>query len=237
MNYMDEIVKNTVFDRNKPLADSVYESLQSMIISGKIPLGERIIEKEYADKLKISRTPIREAIRRLSQEDLVLISPKIGATVRTVTEDDVVEIYEIRMQLEKLAVLKAIERVTDEEIKEIENLLDLTEETNRRGDVKEVVRLFGVFNTLIYSASGMNRLRDMISKLNEYTQRFRHISIREDERREKAIKEHRLILDAIKNKDKESVDSLIKNHLKTSLDIVLSDMKHINNKSDNQNEE
>lgn len=228
MSYMDELVKNTEFSRNKPLADSVYESLRSFIIKGKIPLGERIVEKEYAEKLMISRTPIREAIRRLEREDLIQVSPKLGATVKNITIEDVIEIYEIRTHLEKLAAIKAMDRITEEEIKEIEDLLVLTEETNKKGDVKEVVRLFGVFNSKLYASSGMKRLKEMISKLNEYTQRFRNISIREESRRNEALYEHKEMLRMIVEKDKENIGKLISHHLKASLDIVLEDMKKSN---------
>ncbi|WP_055665329.1 GntR family transcriptional regulator [Desnuesiella massiliensis] len=225
IDYMDELVKNTNFNQSKPIRDVVYESLRKTIISGVIPVGERIVEKEYAERLNISRTPVREALRRLELEELVEYLPRTGVVVKRISIEDVIEIYKIRHNLEVLATTSAMENITEQEIREIEELLDLTEKKNKEGNVEEVVKLFGVFNSKIYEASRMRRLASMISKLNEYLQRFRNISIAENERREKALREHREILKAIKEKNKEDIDDIIKRHLDYSLEIVMSEIK------------
>lgn len=225
IDYLNEIVKSTNFNQNKPISDVVYESLRRTIISGIIPVGERIIEKEYAERLNISRTPIREALKRLEIEDLVEYVPKKGVVVKRISRDDAIEIYKIRHSLEVLATKSAMDNITPEEIKEMEELLDYTEKKNNEGDVKEVIRLFGEFNSKIYSASRMKRLTSMISRQNEYLQRFRDISISENERREKALSEHRQILKAIIEKDKSNIDELIRTHLQDSLEIVLEEIK------------
>lgn len=222
---MDELIKNTNFSNNLPIREIVYESLRRTIISGIIPVGERIIEKEYAEKLNISRTPVREALRRLEREKLVEHFPKIGVVVKRITKDDVIEIYKIRINLEVLAAINAMGIITPEEIDEIKGLLDLTEIKNKEGKVEEVIKLFGEFNLELYEASGMKRLAVMITKLNEYTQRFRNISISHNSRREQALKEHRQILKAIVDKDEDGIKMVIKKHLKDSSDIVLLAMK------------
>lgn len=225
IDYMDELIKNTNFNQSKPIRDVVYESLRKTIISGVIPVGERIVEKEYAERLNISRTPVREALRRLELEELVEYLPRTGVVVKRISIEDVIEIYKIRHNLEVLATTSAMENITEQEIREIEELLDLTEKKNKEGNVEEVVKLFGVFNSKIYEASRMKRLASMISKLNEYLQRFRNISIAENERREKALREHREILKAIKEKNKENIDDIIKRHLDYSLEIVMAEIK------------
>jgi len=225
INYMDELIKNTSFTSNLPIREVVYESLRRTIISGIIPVGERIIEKEYAERLNISRTPVREALRRLEREKLVEHLPKIGVVVKRITTEDVIEIYKIRTNLEVLAAVNAMEIITPEEIDEIEELLDLIEKKNKEGKVEEVIKLFGEFNWKLYQASGMKRLAVMITKLNEYTQRFRNISISHNSRREKALMEHRQILKAIVNKDKDEIKMVIKKHLEDSINIVLLAIK------------
>lgn len=224
-DYMDEFVINTNFNQNKPIREIVYEGLRKTIISGIIPVGERIVEKEYAERLNISRTPVREAIRRLEEEELVENIPRVGVVVKRISEEDIVEVYKIRHSLEVLATTAAMEHITEEEMDELEALLDLTEQKNKEGDVKEVIRLFGEFNSLIYKASRMKRLASMISRLNDYIQKFRDISITDDRRREKALVEHRKILKAISEKNTGDIDRLIKEHLDISLDIVYSTMK------------
>ncbi|MBS4534740.1 GntR family transcriptional regulator [Clostridium sp. D2Q-14] len=222
--YMDEFVKNTDLSQNKPMRDVIYESLRSTIIKGKIPVGERIIEKEYADRLNISRTPIREALKRLELEELVEYIPKFGVVVKRISKKDVIEIYKIRHSLEVLAAVNAMENITSSEIQEIKDLLNLTEQKNNEGRVEEVIVLFGEFNFKIYKASKMNRLASMISKLNEYLQRFRDISIKDNKRRKSGLIEHKQILQAIIDKDKARVDKLIQRHLDYSLNIVLEEI-------------
>lgn len=224
-DYMDEFVRNTNFNQNKPIREIVYEGLRKTVISGIIPVGERIVEKEYAERLNISRTPVREAIRRLEEEELVENIPRAGVVVKRISEEDIIEVYKIRQSLEVLATITAMEHITKEEMDELEQLLDLTEQKNKEGDVKEVIRLFGEFNSLIYKASRMKRLASMISKLNDYIKKFRDISITDDKRREKALVEHRAILKAIEEKNTKDIDKLIKEHLDISLDIVYSTMK------------
>jgi DNA-binding GntR family transcriptional regulator len=224
MSYMDELVKNTDFNQNKPISEVVYENLRKVIISGAVPVGERIVEKEYAERLNVSRTPVRVALRLLEMEELVEYVPKVGVIVKRISIEDVGEIYKIRHSLEVLAATSAMENITLDEIEDIKNLLDRTEQKNDEGDVEEVIRLFGVFNSKIYEASRMKRLTGMISKMNEYLQRFRNISIAENERREKALKEHREILKAIIEKDKTNIDEIINRHLEYSLSIVLAEM-------------
>lgn len=226
IDYVDEFVKRTDFNQNKPISEIVYESLRKTIISGLIPVGERIVEKEYAQRLNISRTPVREALKRLEMEELVEYVPRKGVIVRRISVEDVIEIYKIRHSLEVLAATTAMENITIEGIKEIERLLDLTEQKNNEGDVEEVIRLFGEFNLKIYEASRMKRLTAMISRLNEYLQRFRNISISDNERREKALKEHRKILKAIVEKNTTDIDDIIKRHLNDSLDIVVAEIEN-----------
>lgn len=223
-NWIDELVSNTDFSQNKPLREVVYESLRKTIISGKIPSGERIIEKEYANKLKISRTPIREALKKLQSEELVEYIPKYGVVVKNVTKDDALEIYKIREALEILIINNTIDNITENEICQIKNLLDLTALKNSEGRLDEVQYLFKEFNNSVYKASKMNRLPLMISQLNDYLHHFRNISILDENRRTNAIFEHRKILEAIINKDRDLAEKSIKKHLKDSLSIVLKEI-------------
>ncbi|WP_042274775.1 GntR family transcriptional regulator [[Clostridium] dakarense] len=223
-NWMDEFVNNTDLSQNKPIREVVYESLRSTLISGKVPIGERIVEKEYAQRLNISRTPVREALKQLELEDLVEYIPRIGVVAKQITKDDVIEIYRIRESLELLVIFEAMENICSHEIEEISALLDFTENLNQEGKIDEVIDLFREFNSLIYKSSKMRRLPIMISNLNSYLQRFRNISILDDERREKALIEHRQILNAIVSKDKALAEEIIKSHLGISLNVVLKEI-------------
>ncbi len=227
-NYMEELINNTDLSKNRPIRDVVYESLREMIIEGNIPVGERIVEKEFADRLNISRTPIREALRKLEMDDLVEYIPRTGIIVKRISEQDVQEIYKIRKALEMLAVENTMVNITKDETENIKKLLDLTEQKNSIGEVQEVFRLFSKFNEEIYNASRMPRLKSMINNLNEYLKRFRRISVDDFARRGEALKEHRAILDAILSKDKEKAEEIIYKHLERSLDVVLDHFRENN---------
>ncbi|SCH71547.1 MULTISPECIES: GntR family transcriptional regulator [unclassified Romboutsia] len=222
-NWMDEFVTNTDLSQNRPLREVVYESLRKTLIECNIPLGERFVEKEYSERLNISRTPVREALKQLEKEGLVEYVHRAGVVVNRITKDDVIEIYKIRQSLELLIVTNAMENITQSEIDEINALLDHTENINNEGNIEEVINLFGKFNSLIYKASKMKRLPGIISNLNSYLQRFRNISIEDDLRREKALSEHRLILNSIISKNKDLAESVITKHLNDSLDIVIAE--------------
>ena len=95
-NWMDEFVNNTDLSQNRPIKEVVYESLRKTLIESKIPIGERFIEKEYSDRLNISRTPVRESLKQLESEGLVKYIPRTGVVVNRITKEDVIEIYKIR---------------------------------------------------------------------------------------------------------------------------------------------
>lgn len=223
-NWMDEFVNNTDLSQNRPIREVVYESIRTTLIEGRVPAGERFVEKEYSQRLNISRTPVREALKQLESENLVEYVPRVGVVVKRITKDDVIEIYKIRESLEILVAECAMENITEKEIEEIHELLDLTEKTNQQGDIEKVIELFSEFNTLIYKASKMKRLPIMISNLNTYLQRFRNISILDNDRREKALLEHRLIINSIVSKDKELAAKVIKSHLNDSIEVVVREI-------------
>jgi DNA-binding GntR family transcriptional regulator len=225
IDYMNVVVENTNFNQSKPIRQVVYESLRKIIINGIIPVGERIVEKTYAERLNISRTPVREALRMLEIEELVEYLPKVGVIIKKFSIEDVIEIFEIRYNLEVLAITEAMDNITEDEIKKINELIDLTKLENAKGNTVEVIRLFAEFNLIIYEASRMKQLNGILSKLNEYIERFRAISMSSFDRRERAIKEHREILQIIVEKDKEQIDSILKKHLEHSLEVVIDEIK------------
>ena len=220
-NWMDEFVANTDLSQNRPIKEVVYESLKKTLIEGKIPIGERFIEKEYSDRLNISRTPVRESLKQLESEGLVKYIPRTGVVVNRITREDVIEIYKIRSSLEFLVATEAMKYIQQSDADKIYKLLDETEIANKENNIEEVIRLFSVYNTELYELSQMKILPNIISNLNNYLHKFRKISIEDKVRRENAIIEHRNIIKAILNKDRDLAEVIIKKHLYDSLDVVL----------------
>ncbi len=223
-NWMDEFVYNTDLSQNRPIKDVVYESIRKTLIEHKVPVGERFIEKEYSDRLNISRTPVRESLKQLEVEGLVKYVPRLGVVVNRITREDVIEIYKIRSSLELLVATEAMKYITQSDVDRITKLLDDTQKESLENNIDEVVKLFSEFNSQLYNLSKMKILPNMISNLNNYLHRFRTISIEDPIRREKAILEHRQIIKSIVERDRDLSEMIIKKHLYDSLDVVLQEI-------------
>jgi len=222
--YLSKLVQIINLSQNRPLNDMVYEGLRKAIIQGVIPVGERLNEKVLSDYMNISRTPIRNAIKRLTEEDLVEYIPKYGVVVKRVTLEDAEEIYQIRIALETMATIAAMNRMTPENHQEMRDLLSKTDEANEKGEVRVVIQYFTDFSALLYRFSRMQRLENVVSNMLEYVSRFRDISLYDEERRALAIKEHNLIYRSMQTKDKELITLIVREHVNHAKEFVMREI-------------
>lgn len=232
--YMKEVIKLADLSQNKPLNEIVFEGLRIAIIKGIIPVGERINESVYAEKMNISRTPVREALRRIQEEGLVEYVPHYGVVVKKITIEDAVEIYQIRKALDILATQNAMKIMTEEQFDEMKALLEKTDEADAGGDYKEVIELSGQFNDMIYEFCRMPRLDVIVKKLRQYLMRFRDISLTENDRRRKALDEHWLLYQNMRKKNYEQVAMITSEHLDYSEKFILKEMRRIEEEADDQ---
>jgi Transcriptional regulators len=215
-SYIEEVIQLIDLSQNMPLNEIIYEGLRTAIIRGVIPTGERINEKFFSQQLNVSRTPIREALRRIQDEDIVTYVPNYGIVVRQFTQDDVKEIYLLRTALDILAAENAMKMMTEEDFKTMENLLVKTDEAQDSGDVQLVISLSRDFNSMIYEFARMPRLETIQNRLRDYLQRFRDISLTADERRKRALSEHWMIFRCLQNKNNDQLKMVISEHLALS---------------------
>lgn len=232
--YMKEVIKLADLSQNKPLNEIVFEGLRIAIIKGIIPVGERINESVYAEKMNISRTPVREALRRIQEEGLVEYVPHYGVVVKKITIEDAVEIYQIRKALDILATQNAMKIMTEEQFDEMKALLEKTDEADARGDYKEVIELSRQFNDMIYEFCRMPRLDVIVKKLRQYLMRFRDISLTENDRRRKALDEHWLLYQNMRQKNYEQVAIITSEHLDYSEKFIRKEMRRIEEEADDQ---
>ena len=226
MNDIFEVVKlNLDVSQNRSLKESVYQAFRKTIILGDIPAGTRINEMEFADVLNISRTPIRYALKKLTEENLVEHVPRIGMMVKGIRIKDAFEIYDIRKSLDTLATIKAMENMTPEDFRELEALLKYGEQLNADDKVDEVLQNFSDFNAFIYDKSEMLRLREIVTELQTYLIYFRDVAIRSSARRNIALEEHWHILKGMKNNDIPLITMMVHDHLNRSLDFILAEME------------
>lgn len=203
-------------DAYKPLRELVFESLREAIIQGRLHPGERLMEIQLAEELGVSRTPVREAIRKLELEGLVLMIPRKGAYVSQISMKDIADVFEIRRALEGLAARLAAERATDEEVERLELALIQISEVAETDDLDGAVALDTDFHEELMRASHNPRLSQMVSNLREQIQRFRLTSLSHPGRVKLAVEEHRKVVDAIASHDAELAQNLAYEHIENA---------------------
>lgn len=211
-----------IIEKNKSMREKVYDTLKQMIIDGVIKPGERIIETEYSNKFQISRTPIREAIRMLELEGLVESQTTGGVIVKTLTREEISEIYKIRIALESLIIEEIIKKINNQDIKKLEKVLKNTKKAFEVKDIEKVFSLFTEFNQILYDIASLPKVTGMINNINLYLKRFRKLSIDNPSRKEEAFEDHVQILEAIKNKELSTAISINRMHLEKSINFILS---------------
>ena len=202
------------------LADQVFEKLESDIISGVYPRGEVLTELKLVEQLNVSRTPIREALRRLEQERLIRDSGK-GSVVLGITLEDLEDIMDIRLCCEGLAAYHAAENRTEEDIRRLRHLTELQDFYFEKGDYDRLREIDDEFHESIYEISGRTVLMDTLRPLHRKTQRYRRSSYSIPDRRKKSINEHKAICDAICAQDAELAERLVSQHIANAKTIMI----------------
>ena len=200
------------------LRDKIYNKLKEAIVSGELGPGERIIETKLAEEIGISRTPIREAIRRLESEGYLESMRRGGVKVTKITEEDIKEWSEIKNTLNELAVKKAVERIKDEEIEELEECLIKAEQIYEKDptDKTGVIRFNANFHQKLFEISGIELIKNISSEYQKYTYMMRKYLAEIEGRQKRAITEHRELFEAIKERDKEKAIAISKRHSENS---------------------
>ncbi|SHI47142.1 GntR family transcriptional regulator [Parasporobacterium paucivorans] len=209
-------------DEFLPLRDIVFRNLREAIIKGDLKPGERLMEIKLAQKLGVSRTPVREAIRMLQLEGLVTMEPRRGAEVAPITAKELTDVLEVRTALECLAAELACERITEEEEENLRNSLSVFKEAIEKNELTEVAGIDAHFHELIYKATKNERLVQILNNLREHIFRYRLEYIREIERRQDLLDEHIDIVNAILNHDKEAARNGMKKHIEKQEKYILT---------------
>ena len=178
------------------LADQVFEKLENDIITGVYARGDVLTELMLVEKMGVSRTPIREALRRLEQERLIMDSGK-GSVVLGITQDDLIDIMNIREHVEGLAAYYAALNITQEGVEELKELCELQDFYYSKRDIENLCKVDSRFHDLIYTLSGRAVLHDTLLPLHRKAMRHRKNSIQSDARLANSVVEHRQIMEAI----------------------------------------
>jgi len=207
---------------NKPIREIAYETLKQAIIAGEISTGARIVETEYADLMHISRTPLREALRKLERDGLVEYVPRRGVMVRAFTIADVEEIYTIRNALEMLTLPAIIHNATEEDIRALREKLSQMDILEEQNDIDRLSPLARTFHAEMTRISRLNRILRVIEGQDEYITRFSALSIAKESRRHAAQREHHQLVELVEKKDLASFELLVRKHIERSKETCLA---------------
>ena len=209
----------------KPLRELVLEALREAIKSGSLQPRERLMEIQLADELGVSRTPVREALRKLELEGFIVMVPRKGAYVSDLSMKDIADVFEIRAALEGLAAAMAADRITEDELETMERLLVEKGEAIHQDDIDKLVEVDTKFHEAMYKASRNDRLTSIISNLREQIQRFRLTSLSVPGRKEDSLDEHRNILEAIQARDVQLARKLAQEHIENAENVLIESLK------------
>ncbi len=202
------------------LADQVFEKLENDIIHGVYPRGELLTEMKLVEQLGVSRTPIREALRRLEQERLIEDTAK-GSVVLGITADDLLDIMNIREKIEGLAAYYACINMTPEGMKEMEHIIDLQAFYFSKWDVEHLRQADDMFHDAICELSRRTVIRDTLVPLHRKTRRYRKSVMQDKARAERSMQEHRAIFEALQEGDPEKVRAAMDYHMKNAKERLL----------------
>lgn len=203
-----------------PLRDVVFNTLRQAILRGELKPGERLLEIHLANKLGVSRTPIREAIRKLELEGLVLMIPRKGAVVAEITEKSLRDVLEVRRALEELAMKLACEKILDEEIEELKVASKEFENALKTGDVTVYAEADVKFHDIIYRTTDNQRLIQLLYNLREQMYRYRVEYLKREDSHETLLAEHQYIIETLEKRDAKEAVKAVCEHIDNQVTAV-----------------
>ena len=210
--------------RPTSLADQIFERLENDILSGVYPRGSILTEMALCASLGVSRTPVREALKRLAQEHIVEEGGK-GMLVLSITAGDAEIIYEMRERLEGMAAAATAGHATEEEIASLRELVDLQDFYAKRGDSEKVKSLDSEFHKNIYRLAGSAVYYDTLMPLHTKIQKFRKATVESTGKAEQSAREHRAVLDAIASRDEAAAEKAMTVHIASARSRLLDYLK------------
>lgn len=214
---------NFDLQNHRPLREIVYEELKRQILVGEISPGTRMMEVELADVMGVSRTPVREAIRKLEKEGLVSIEPRKGAYASNISIKDMVDVLEVRQGLEEMAAMLAAGRITEEQKEELLEILAGYRNAVEAANIEESIHYDEAFHIKIVSISGNKTLEQVFSTVQELALRFRYIYYDDFNRYENMPREHQMIEEAIISGDAEKAKIAAGEHVARLKEFILKE--------------
>lgn len=213
------------FNEYMPLKELVFTTLKKAILKGELQPGDRLMELQLAEKMGVSRTPIREAIHKLSREGLVTLIPRKGAEVAGISKKMLTDVLRVRMNLEKMAFSLAFDNIRQSQIKELSGLAEAFEASVESGDILKMTEADERFHFVIYDAADNNKLREILGNLKENMYRYRLEYLRNPEYRSLLISEHYAMVESLSEKNLEKGLLTVEKHISNQEKAVVAKLK------------
>lgn len=217
-------INNLSLDNYKPLREVVFENIRSAIIEGTLKPGERLMEIQLAEQLGVSRTPVREAIRKLELEGLVIMLPRKGAYVTNISKKDLIDRLEVRLGLEGMAAYYAASRISDEELKHLEKISEELKEYVCQKDVENMLIKDEEFHNSIFDAAGNIKLISIMQNIWETVYRFRLKYMSDYSSAVNIVEEHKRIIEALKKGKANLAERLAKEHIEKAEQFMIEEL-------------
>ena len=214
-----------VLNEYMPLKELVFTTLKKAILKGELQPGDRLMELQLAEKMGVSRTPIREAIHKLSKEGLVKLIPRKGAEVAGISAKTLRDVLRVRMTLEKMAFRYAYENITEADIRELEKYHREFEEAVQTGDILKMTDADENFHFVIYTVADNNKLREILGTLKENMYRYRLEYLRNPAFRAMLIAEHGEMVDCLRTKDLQHGIDVVERHISNQEKAVMEKLR------------
>ena len=216
-------------DEYLPLRDVVFKTLRQAILKGELEPGERLMEIQLAERLGVSRTPIREAIRKLELEGLVLMIPRKGAEVAKISENNLRDVLEVRRSLEELAIDLACQRITEEELAQLNQAEVDFKAAIENGDAMQIAQTDENFHEIIYNSTKNQKLVQILNNLREQMYRYRVEYLKNPDVHEQLTQEHEEIVYHIKRREKAEATAVTCQHIDNQVSAVTDKIRTKNN--------
>lgn len=207
-----------------PLREVVFKNIRDAIIKGTLKPGERLMETDLADKMGVSRTPVREALRKLELEGFIDIIPRKGAVVKEITSKEIEDVLQVRSVLEALAAREACKKISNEQKKELLKVRNEFEEAVKDKDVDLMAQKDVEFHDVIFEASENEKLAQILSNLRVQIYRYRVTYLYSEKYLDTIVKEHKKISDAIVNNDIEKAEQISMMHIDNQQDAIIGSL-------------
>jgi len=211
-------------DDYMPLRDVIFNTLRDAIVTGDLKPGERLMEVELAEKMGVSRTPVREAIRRLETEGLVIMTPRKGTHVAELSIKDIIDVLEVRAALDGLATELAARNIKQEHLRQLDNIHKQYAAALQKENLAMAIKKDVEFHDAIYNAAGNIKLMNVAGNLREQIYRFRVLYMKDFSNAADVLEEHQLILKSLTEQNYEMASNLAKEHIIHQQQVIIQQM-------------